>query len=190
MGFKKIFLDLKVLAKETGKKEIYLMYSPQYRSLHQFRHVMVHFMNTLQNYIVGEVLQPSRELFERSLHNITNIDELYSAHTAYIKNILFRCMLNQRSVALKNIIHKIFLVILKFYDYLRSRQWQCENGSYVHPNFVKLEKIFKNFDEFVVYLFKVARKVAKSGYQPHLMQFLDVLNVNDYYSKKLLKTAS
>ncbi|KAF7285504.1 hypothetical protein GWI33_010602 [Rhynchophorus ferrugineus] len=186
---KKIFLELKILAKETGKKEIYLMSSPQYRKLHQCRHVMSHFMQTLQNYIVGEVLQPSWELFERSLEQVTNLDELYSAHTVYIKNILFRCMLNQKSIALKNIIQKIFVVILKFYDYLRSRQWVCEDGSYVHPNFNKLDKIFKNFEEFVIYLFKVIKKVAKSGYQPHLVQFLDILNVNDYYSTKLLKSA-
>ncbi|XP_030757168.1 LOW QUALITY PROTEIN: gamma-tubulin complex component 6-like [Sitophilus oryzae] len=184
---KKIFLELKVLAKETGKKEIYLMSSPQYRKLHQCRHVMSHFMQTFQNYIVGEVLQPSWELFERSLEHVTNLDELYSAHITYIKNILFRCMLNQKSVALRNIIQKIFIVMIKFYDYLRSRHWVCEDGLYVHPNFSKLDKIFKNFEDFVVYFFKVAQKVTKSGYQPFLIQFLDVLNVNDYYSKKLLK---
>ncbi|XP_030746020.1 gamma-tubulin complex component 6-like, partial [Sitophilus oryzae] len=184
---KKIFLELKVLAKETGKKEIYLMSSPQYRKLHQCRHVMTHFMQTFQNYIVGEVLQPSWELFERSLEHVTNLDELYSAHITYIKNILFRCMLNQKSVALRNIIQKIFIVMIKFYDYLRSRHWVCEDGLYVHPNFSKLDKIFKNFEDFVVYFFKVAQKVTKSGYQPFLIQFLDVLNVNDYYSKKLLK---
>lgn len=105
-------------------------------------------------------------------------------------NFCFRCMLNQKSVALRNIIHKIFVVILKFYDYLRSRRWKCEDGSYIHPNFNKLDKIFKNFEEFVVYFFRVVRKIAKTGYQPHLVQFLDVLNVNDYYSKKLLRSAS
>lgn len=78
------------MAKETGKKEIYLMSSPQYRHLHQCRHVMTHFMQTLQNYIVGAVLQPSWEMFETSLVNVTNLNELYDAHTTYIKNILFR----------------------------------------------------------------------------------------------------
>lgn len=98
-------------------------------------------------------------------------------------------MLNQKSVALRNIIHKIFIVILKFYDYMRSCRWACVDGSYVHPNFGKLEKIFKNFEEFVVYFFKVVKKVAKSGYQPGLIQFLDVLDVNSYYSGKLVVSA-
>ncbi|XP_066246268.1 gamma-tubulin complex component 6 [Euwallacea similis] len=182
---KKIFLEFKILAKETGQKEIYLMASPQYKRLHQCRHVMSHFTQTLLNYIVGGVLQPSWAEFEKSLSCVTNLDQLYNAHTVYIKDIIFRCMLNQKSIVLRNLIHKIFVVILKFYDYLRSRCWKCEKGAYVHPNFNKLEKIFKNFEELVVYFFKLVRKVSRSGYQPRLAHFLDVLDVNDYYSNKL-----
>lgn len=99
-------------------------------------------------------------------------------------------MLHQKSAALRSIMHKIFVVILKFYYYLKSRPWKCENGSYVHPNFHKLDKIFENFEDFMVYFFKVVKKVARSGYQPYLAQFLDVLDVNDYYSKKLLQIAA
>ncbi|XP_019761001.2 gamma-tubulin complex component 6 [Dendroctonus ponderosae] len=186
---KKLFMELKILAKETGEKEIYLMSSAQYRRLHQCRHIMSHFVQTLQNYIVGDVLQPSWSVFENNLANVSSLDELYEAHNVYIKDIIFRCMLHQKSVALRNMVHKIFVVILKFYYYLKSRRWKCENGSYVHPNFHKLEKIFENFEDFMVYFFKVVKKVAKSGYQPYLAQFLHVLDVNDYYSKKLLQTA-
>ncbi|KAJ8967629.1 hypothetical protein NQ314_002748 [Rhamnusium bicolor] len=179
------YKELKLLAKETGKKEIYLMASPQYRKLHQCRHIMTQFIQTLQNYIVGEVLQSSWELFEKNLTNVTNLEDVYSVHMTYIKNILFMCLLNQKTVVLRNIIQKIFLVILKFYDFLRSRSWNCEDGSYVHPNFNKLEIIFKNFQEFVLYLFRSCRKVARSGYQPHLNQLLDMLDINAYYSESL-----
>lgn len=65
------------------------MTSPQYRKLHQCRHIMTHFIQTLQNYIVGEVLQSSWEVFEKNLISVTTLDELYAAHTTYIKNILF-----------------------------------------------------------------------------------------------------
>ncbi|KAJ8913230.1 hypothetical protein NQ315_016173 [Exocentrus adspersus] len=180
---KKIFLELKILAKETGKKEIYLMTSPHYRRLHQCRHIMTHFIQTLQNYVVGEVLQSSWDVFEKNLTNVGTLDELYSAHTAYIKNILFMCLLNKKTVVLRNIIQKIFIVILKFFDYLRSRSWTCKDGFYVHPNFEKLDSIFRNFEELVLYFFKVCRKVAECGYQPHLFQLLDMLDINAYYSQ-------
>nr|CAH7735023.1 unnamed protein product [Callosobruchus chinensis] len=183
---KKIFLELKGLAKEMGEKEIYLMSSPQYRRLHQHRHIMTHFVQTLQDYIVGEVLQASWDSFEKELCSATNLDELYSLHVSYVKKIIIMCMLHQKMSALKAVIHKIFVVVLKFYDYLRSRLWICENGTYVHPNFEKLDSIFKNFEELVAFFFKVARKVGKCGLQPHLLQLLDMLDVNNYYSKNSL----
>lgn len=165
------------------------MLSPQYQRLHQCRHVMTHFMQTLQNYVVGEVLQTSWQIFEKDLTNVTNLDQLYSLHTTYIKNILFMCLLNQRSTPVRQIIQNIFIVILKFYDFLRSRPWDYFEGIYTHPNFKKLEDIFSNFEEFVQYLFKVCRKVAKSGYQPHLIQLLDMLDINNYYSNKNITTS-
>ncbi|KAJ8949056.1 hypothetical protein NQ318_016958 [Aromia moschata] len=161
--------ELKVLAKETGKKETYLMTSPQYRRLHQCRHIMSHFIQTLQNYVVGEVLQTSWQIFEKNLANVTKIDELYSAHTAYIKNILFMCLLNQKTIILRNVIQKN---IHRDLEILRLSKIED-----------KLENIFKNFEEFVLYLFKVGRKVAKSGYQPYLIQLLDMLDHNAYYTE-------
>lgn len=97
---------------------------------------------------------------------------------------IFRCLLNSKAMAIRKVFEKIFIVILKFYDYLRSRNWTIEDGQYVHPNFNKLEKIFKNFEEFVFYLFEVGRKIVVTGYQPHLVQLLDMLDINGYYSNK------
>lgn len=68
---------------------MYLVSSPQYRKIHQCRHVMTHFIQTFQNYIVGEVLQSNLEKFKANLMNVRNIDELYMAHTTYVKNILY-----------------------------------------------------------------------------------------------------
>lgn len=79
-----------MLAKENGKKEIYLMASPHYKKLHQYRHIMTHFIQSLQHYVVGEVLQPSWKLFEKDLLQVSNIDDLYVTHSQYIKNIRFK----------------------------------------------------------------------------------------------------
>lgn len=78
------------MAKENGKKEIYLMASPQYKNLHQYRHIMTHFTQSLQHYVVAEVIQPSWELFEKDLLLVSNLDELYVTHSNYIKNIRFK----------------------------------------------------------------------------------------------------
>lgn len=94
-----------------------------------------------------------------------------------------RSFLNQKAAPLRKIVQKIFVVILKFYDHLRSRTWKFEDGVYIHPSFVKLNSIFLNFEEFVLYFEKLGRKVAESGYQPHISQLLDLLDLSGYYSK-------
>ncbi|KAF5295158.1 hypothetical protein FQR65_LT10546 [Abscondita terminalis] len=179
----KIFQDLKSLLKETELRKTVVMSSPQYRRLHQFRHIMTHFIQTLQTYIVSEVLHSSWEIFENRLKSITTINQLYALHTTYIKNILFMCLLNQKSAPLQKVLNKIFIVILKFYDYLRSRSWYSIDGVFMHPNYKKLEDIFGNFQELMSFLFKLGHKVVKSGYQPHLLQLLNMLNINYYYFK-------
>lgn len=182
---------------------MYLISSPQYRRVHQCRHVMSHFIQTYQNYIVGDVLQCNWKIFQRDLLNVTDLDQLYSVHTTYIKNILFmyvylthfciitdffvfffRCLLNQKAAPIRKVLQKIFIVILKFYDYLRSQSWTIQDGHYVHPNFNKLENIFLNFEEFVMYLFKIGRKVVEKGYQPYLVQLLDLLDMYGYYKQR------
>lgn len=98
--------------------------------------------------------------------------------------MFFRCLLNHKAAPIRKVLEKIFVVILKFYDYLRSQLWTIEDGHYVHPNFKKLENIFKNFEEFVMYMFKIGRKIVKTGYQPHLVQLLDMLDLNGYYDQR------
>ncbi|XP_045477666.1 gamma-tubulin complex component 6 [Harmonia axyridis] len=180
---KKMFMNLRMLAKETGTKEQYLMISIHYRRIHLFRHVMMHFIQSLQNYITGEIFQTQWSFLEENLESVTNLDELYDMHTHYLKNILFMCLLNQRSAPLKKVLDKIFTVILKFYDILRSKKWECKEGTFKHPSFKKLETIYENFNELVIYLFKVGKKVVKNGYQPQFKHFLDSLNTNGFYSK-------
>ncbi|XP_044759477.1 gamma-tubulin complex component 6 [Coccinella septempunctata] len=180
---KKMFKNLRMLAKETGTKEQFLMISIHYRRIHLFRYVMMHFVQSLENYITGEIFQTQWAILEENLEGVTNLDELYDAHTNYLKNILFMCLLTQRSAPLKRVLDKIFTVILKFYDILRSKKWECTEGTFMHPSFKKLETMYENFNELVLYLFKVGKKVVKNGYQPQFKHFLDSLDTNGIYSK-------
>lgn len=80
--------------------------------------------------------------------------------------------------------------MFKFYDYLRSRAWVFEDGVYLHPNFTRLEDIYHNFEEMALYLFKIIKKAAMSGYQKHLNQLLTTWDVNNYYTNKLNSNSS
>lgn len=82
------------------------------------------------------------------------------------------------------VINEIFVVILKFYNQLRTKSWKLTaDGEFVHPSYRKLEDIFKKFEEYTNFVFRVGNKMARVGYQPHLVQMLDMLNMNSYYMK-------
>lgn len=180
----KIYEELKNSRKEYGIDERVLSNSPQYHKIQMYRHIMTHFVQTLQNYTVSEVLQTSWEELENNLQIVQTLDQLYTVHTVYVKTIMFRCLLNKKCAPIMKVIREIFIVIIKFYNYLRSRSWNLKENEiyYTHPNFKKLEDIFNKFQEFTNFVFRVGNKLARVGYQPHLIQMLDMLNVNDYYT--------
>ena len=90
-------------------------------------------------------------------------------------------MLNTRGEKVRVCLNNIFRVILKFHNRLRSRGWTVKSTGYVHPNFKRLEQMYRAFCELRAYMAHVAYKLATSGYQPHLMHFLNALNINQMY---------
>lgn len=90
-------------------------------------------------------------------------------------------MLNNRGEKVRVCLNNIFKVILKFHNRLRSHNWVAKSSGYVHPNFKKLEQMYRAFCELRAYMAHVVFKLATSGYQPHLMHFLNALNINHLY---------
>ena len=80
-------------------------------------------------------------------------------------------MLNVRGEKMRTCLCNIFMVVLKFHNRIRAPKL----------NFDNLEKMYVAFCEQRAYLARVADKLASSGYQPHLNQFLHALNINHRY---------
>lgn len=180
---RKIFLELRLLAKKAGKKKSILMMSPHYTSIQSSRFIMTQFTKSLESYVIGEVFKTHWSILEENLSTATSLDEVYQIHTKYLKNILFQCLLSEKSAPLKKVLDKILTTILKFFYYLKAKNWICKDGLYLHPNFDKLESITNNFKELVLFFIRVGKKVVKSGYQQQLQQFLNLIDVNQYYTK-------
>lgn len=77
-----------MLTKQLGRKSAFLTLSPQYQALYRYRHVMTQFIQSFQNYIVGDVLHTSWKSFETALTSASSVDSIYESHTQYIKSIL------------------------------------------------------------------------------------------------------
>ncbi|KAI5646358.1 spc97 / spc98 family domain-containing protein [Phthorimaea operculella] len=108
------FAHLKLSAKLSRSHSRRLMKSPQYISVQIYRHVMAAMIRALDNYIVTTCILSSWKEFENDLKKARTLDDLYDCHVVYVKKVLFRCLLNNRSTPVMKLLNDIFTVILKF----------------------------------------------------------------------------
>ena len=90
-------------------------------------------------------------------------------------------MLYKKDEKMRECLRNIFTVVLKFHNQIRSRKWVRDSTGYIHPNYVKIEYMYKSFCKLRTFMAHVANKLANSGYQPHLTHFLHALNINHLY---------
>ncbi|CAK1582839.1 unnamed protein product [Parnassius mnemosyne] len=178
------FESLKLAAKLSRQHSRKLLRSPQYISVQIYRHIMASLIRALDNYIVTTCILTSWKEFESDLKKARTLDDLYDCHVVYIKKVLFRCLLNNRSTPVMKLLNDIFTVILKFSRVLKAGEWQQKeiNACFTHANFPQLEELFHLFEKLAKYLHKVVTKLMECGYQRHLIELLTMVNLNGYYN--------
>ncbi|XP_050668797.1 gamma-tubulin complex component 6 [Leptidea sinapis] len=183
------FQSLKLAVKLSREHSRKLLKSPQYISLQLYRHVMASLVRALDNYIVTTCILSSWTEFEKDLRKARTLDDLYECHVLYIKNVLFRCLLNNRSTPVMKLLNDIFTVILKFSRVLNAGDWHCiETAShFTHTNYLQLDELYHIFEKLTKYLHKVITKLMECGYQRHLVELLTMVNLNGYYNSDKTK---
>ncbi|CAH2090315.1 unnamed protein product [Euphydryas editha] len=177
------FEALKLTAKLSKQHSRLLLKSPQYISIQIYRHNMASLIRALDNYIVTTCILTSWTEFEKDLKKARTLDDLYECHVVYIKKVLFRCLLNNRSTPVMKLLNDIFTVILKFSRVLKAGEWRQNeiNSSFTHTSYIQLEELFHLFEKLAKYLHKVITKLMECGYQRHLVELLTMVNLNGYY---------
>ncbi|XP_075977023.1 gamma-tubulin complex component 6 [Anticarsia gemmatalis] len=183
------FESLKLSVKLSRQHSRKLLKSPQYISIQIYRHIMASMIRALDNYIVTTCILTSWTEFENDLKKARTLDDLYECHVVYIKKVLFRCLLNNRSTPVMKLLNDIFTVILKFSRVLKAGEWQQKepDGCFTHTSFVQLEELFHLFEKLAKYLHKVVTKLMECGYQRHLVELLTMVNLNGYYDPEKSK---
>lgn len=115
-----VLQTLKIAAKLSRPHSQKLVKSPQYISIQIYRHVMASMVRALDNYIVTTCILSSWKELENDLKKARTLDDLYECHVVYIKKVLFRCLLNNRSTPVMKLLNDIFTVILKFSRLLKA----------------------------------------------------------------------
>ena len=79
-----------------------------------------HFVDTVQGYLITQVLHTSWDELQKALKSTDSLGALIQAHRDYLENATKRCLLNDRSAKVMDIIKSIFSQILKFQLLLRT----------------------------------------------------------------------
>ena len=171
----------------------------RWHAVHIARHSIYHFVQSLQNYVMSQLLTLAWTEFLTELKkNARSLDDLYDIHSNYIHRAKSRLLLTPKSASLMKIIRDALNLALKFrglllaanYNYTPQLQSQINSISAKareYAKFIRLSmlSIYLHFsaDELTHFFsLLVLEKVNDRSHQSHLNELLVKLNFNNYYS--------
>ncbi|XP_065533674.1 gamma-tubulin complex component 5 isoform X2 [Lathamus discolor] len=151
----------------TSLQQGVLPFSPQPENIKQQIHRMfllrvklMHFVNSLHNYIMTRILHSTGLEFQHQVEEAKDLDQLIKIHYRYLSTIHDRCLLREKVSFVKEAIMKVLNLVLMFAD-----RWQAGLGAWKMESIEKMESDFKNCHMFLV---TVLNKAVCRGSFPHL----------------------
>uniref|UniRef100_A0A4W3JCQ6 Gamma-tubulin complex component n=1 Tax=Callorhinchus milii TaxID=7868 RepID=A0A4W3JCQ6_CALMI len=121
---------------------------------------LMHFVNSLHNYIMTRILHSTGLEFQHQIEEAKDLDQLIKIHYRYLSTIYDRCLLREKvSDFVKEAIMKVLNLVLMFAD-----RWQAGLGVSKIESIEKMESDFKNCHMFLV---TVLNKAVCRGSFPH-----------------------
>uniref|UniRef100_A0A7M4ELE3 Gamma-tubulin complex component n=1 Tax=Crocodylus porosus TaxID=8502 RepID=A0A7M4ELE3_CROPO len=121
---------------------------------------LMHFVNSLHNYIMTRILHSTGLEFQHQVEEAKDLDQLIKIHYRYLSTIHDRCLLREKVSFVKEAIMKVLNLVLMF-----TERWQAGLGAWKMESIEKMESDFKNCHMFLV---TVLNKAVCRGSFPHL----------------------
>ncbi|XP_007533952.1 gamma-tubulin complex component 5 [Erinaceus europaeus] len=138
--------------KEPVKQQIHRMFL--------LRVKLMHFVNSLHNYIMTRILHSTGLEFQHQVEEAKDLDQLIKIHYRYLSTIHDRCLLREKVSFVKEAIMKVLNLALMF-----AEGWQAGLGAWRMESIEKMESDFKNCHMFLV---TILNKAVRRGSFPHL----------------------
>uniref|UniRef100_A0A8C6TH80 Gamma-tubulin complex component n=1 Tax=Neogobius melanostomus TaxID=47308 RepID=A0A8C6TH80_9GOBI len=132
---------------------------------------LMHFVNSLHNYIMTRILHSTGLEFQHQVQEAKDLDQLIKIHYKYLATIHDRCLLREKVSFVKEAIMKVLNLVLIFSD-----RWQAGFGAWKIESIDKMESDFKNCHMFLV---TILNKAVCRGSFPHLVSLLSNLERTD-----------
>ncbi|XP_072651316.1 gamma-tubulin complex component 5 isoform X12 [Canis lupus baileyi] len=120
---------------------------------------LMHFVNSLHNYIMTRILHSTGLEFQHQVEEAKDLDQLIKIHYRYLSTIHDRCLLREKVSFVKEAIMKVLNLALMFAD-----GWQAGLGTWQMESIEKMESDFKNCHMFLV---TILNKAVCRGSFPH-----------------------
>ncbi|XP_073917998.1 gamma-tubulin complex component 5 isoform X4 [Castor canadensis] len=121
---------------------------------------LMHFVNSLHNYIMTRILHSTGLEFQHQVEEAKDLDQLIKIHYRYLSTIHDRCLLREKVSFVKEAIMKVLNLALMF-----AEGWQMGLGAWQMESIEKMESDFKNCHMFLV---TILNKAVCRGSFPHL----------------------
>nr|XP_013003431.2 gamma-tubulin complex component 5 [Cavia porcellus] len=121
---------------------------------------LMHFVNSLHNYIMTRILHRTGLEFQHQVEEAKDLDQLIKIHYRYLSTIHDRCLLREKVSFVKEAIMKVLNLALMF-----AEGWQAGLGTWQMESIEKMESDFKNCHMFLV---TILNKAVCRGSFPHL----------------------
>ncbi|XP_014636483.1 PREDICTED: gamma-tubulin complex component 5 isoform X1 [Ceratotherium simum simum] len=121
---------------------------------------LMHFVNSLHNYIMTRILHSTGLEFQHQVEEAKDLDQLIKIHYRYLSTIHDRCLLREKVSFVKEAIMKVLNLALMF-----AEGWQAGLGAWRMESIEKMESDFKNCHMFLV---TILNKAVCRGSFPHL----------------------
>ncbi|XP_078401245.1 gamma-tubulin complex component 5 isoform X2 [Cetorhinus maximus] len=148
---------------ENSNSSFEALKSPVGQQIHRMfllRVKLMHFVNSLHNYIMTRILHSTGLEFQHQIEEAKDLDQLIKIHYRYLSTIYDRCLLREKISFVKEAIMKVLNLVLMFAD-----RWQTGLGVSKIESIEKMESDFKNCHMFLV---TVLNKAVCRGSFPHL----------------------
>uniref|UniRef100_A0A8C2N7D9 Gamma-tubulin complex component n=1 Tax=Capra hircus TaxID=9925 RepID=A0A8C2N7D9_CAPHI len=120
---------------------------------------LMHFVNSLHNYIMTRILHSTGLEFQHQVEEAKDLDQLIKIHYRYLSTIHDRCLLREKVSFVKEAIMKVLNLALMF-----AEGWQAGLGAWQMESIEKMESDFKNCHMFLV---TILNKAVCRGSFPH-----------------------
>lgn len=144
---------------------------------------LMHFVNTLHQYIMDRVLYSAWEELCRGMTTACSLDEVIACHDAYLVSIQRQCLVapDKLWALISSRVKTILSLALDFYSIQRTL---CGGGAAPAIKArcqLEIERVGRQFDECIVFLLRVLSFKLNVGHFPHLAELVTRINYNFYY---------